>query len=267
MPEALAAVAQMALATAPQARKLRVGLFVDTRLQPLWAIEAFAKVACSEFAEVALIAAVARGDPLRGPREPLLWKLYGGLDRWAFRAGDDPAERGDVIAGVPHRLFFQLGGERPVFDKALDLDVAFALGEVDDSALDGIARYGVWRFYFGEGGVAGGHGEALAGWQEVAEGTPLTGSGLKVRLAPGAAPRFAYQSWSRTYPFSAARNRAQLLRKTTQFAWRALRELHRAGDGWLEQCKPVKEIRGQSPNSHSGSRSTGVRALTPNSIS
>jgi hypothetical protein len=54
-------------------------------------------------------------------------------------------------------------------------------------------------------------------------------------------PRVAYQSWSRTYLLSVARNRAQVLRKTAEFAWRALRELHRSGPQWLEQCKVIRE--------------------------
>jgi hypothetical protein len=30
-----------------------------------------------------------------------------------------------------------------------------------------------------------------------------------------------------------------VLRKTAEFAWRALRELHRSSHGWLEQCRPL----------------------------
>jgi hypothetical protein len=225
-------------ATSPQPQKLRVGLFVDKRLQPRWAIEAFAEVVRAGVGEIVLIAA---GDG--APRAPLLCRLYGGLDRWAFGGGDDPAELADIVAALPHRKFMRLD---PSARGAPDLDVAFALGELDDAALDGIARYGVWRFYFGEG-AGGRSSEAMAGWSEVAEGAPLTGSGLQVRLAAGSAPRFAYQSWSRTYPFSVARNRSQLLAKTSEFAFRALRELQRSGYGWLEQCRPAKGVSGETP--------------------
>jgi hypothetical protein len=225
-------------AASPQPQKLRVGLFVDKRLQPRWAIEAFAKVVRSGVGEIVLIAA---GDG--APRAPLLCRLYGGLDRWAFGGGDDPVELADIVAALPHRKFMRLD---PSARGAPDLDVAFALGELDDAALDGIARYGVWRFYFGEG-AGGRSSEAMAGWSEVAEGAPLAGSGLQVRLAAGAAPRLAYQSWSRTYPFSVARNRSQLLAKTSEFAFRALRELQRSGYGWLEQCRPAKGVSGETP--------------------
>jgi hypothetical protein len=74
---------------------------------------------------------------------------------------------------------------------------------------------------------------------EVAREEPLTASGVKVQLAPDQPPRLAYQSWSRTYPFSVARNRDHL-RKTAEFAFRVMRELHRSGDAWLRGCKPLR---------------------------
>src|SRR6185436_17128665 len=89
--------------------------------------------------------------------------------------------------------------------------------------------------------------EALAGFREVADNAALSGSGLRVRLAAGAAPRLAYQSWSRTYPFSVARNREQLLTKTAAFVERSLRDLHRIGYGWLEQCKPARPGAAHAP--------------------
>jgi hypothetical protein len=201
-----------ALASAPLPKKLQVGLFADARLQPRWVVEAFAKVAQSDFAEIVLIATVPQAET----RTPWGWKLYETLDRRVF-ARNHPDERLDLATYVPHQRLAKL----PL--PGIDLDVAFALGDFDDSALDGVARYGVWRFY-------------ADGQREVAEDLPLTGSGLKVRLAAGAAPRIAYQSWSRTYPLSVARNREQVLPKTAEFAVRALREAHRSGQAWLEQC-------------------------------
>jgi hypothetical protein len=149
----------------------------------------------------------------------LAWRAYATLDRRVF--GAEPTERVDLRS-----IFSQRNPEK--------LDIAFAVGEVDDAALDGIARLGVWRFHFGQGAS-----ETLAGIPEVARGEPLTGSGLSVRLAAGAAPRLVCPSWSRTYPFSVARNRDQLLRKLGELVGRALREAQRSGKGWLEQCRPL----------------------------
>ena len=226
---AVAVQAEPVAAGNTKPRRLKVGLFVDSRLQPAWVAQAFSRVAGSDFAEISLVCEMG------GHRaEPLAWRLYNQVDRWAFARGEDPGASTDLLAGVPHRVFLPYGEGR--LDPKLDLDVAFAIGGVDDSALDGLARYGVWRFHFD-----GRDDERRAGFREVAQNLPLCGSGLKVRMVPRGTERMAYQSWSRTYPFSAARNREQLLAKTAEFAWRALRELHRSGAGWLEQCKPVRE--------------------------
>jgi hypothetical protein len=191
-------LAAVVLATDFLPKKLRVGLFADSALQPRWVVEAFARVARCEFAEIALI---RTGDapPAAVP--------------WLYRTGlDTPLE---LARYVPHQNLH-------------DLDVAFALGALDDTAIDGIANFGVWRFY----------GDGV---REVVDGAPLTSSGIKVRLAPGAEARLAYQSWSRTDPLSVKRNRARLLAKSADFALRALRDAERFGHGWLGQCKSIPE--------------------------
>lgn len=197
--------------------------------QPAWVAEAFAKVAASDFAEITGLF-IFHEDPRP---DPVLLRLYGKLDRWAF--GADPAATADLGEALAHGNLIH----HPTTEQllALDLDVLFVVGDLDDRAYDGIARYGVWRFCFGPERA---DPESLAAWREVAEGAPVTGSGIKVRLTANAAPRLAYQSRSRTYPLSVARNRDRVLRKTTEFAYRALRELHRSGHGWLGQCKVLK---------------------------
>jgi hypothetical protein len=215
-------VAAVALALAPPARRLRVGLFADARRQPRWLVEAFAKAAAADFCEVAAIAVVA-GAAASPP--PALARAYGRLDRWAF--GAEPCDPLDLPAAVPHRVLLEGEGWSVRDVVPLRLDVAFALGDFDDRLLDGLARYGVWRY-------------ALDGEGEVARGEPLTGAGITVRLAAGAARRLAYESWSRTYPLSVARNRRALLIKAAEFAHRALRDAHRSGLGWLEQCRVFK---------------------------
>ena len=227
----MAPIASSVLAVAPavglsaRQQKLRVGVFADSPLQPRWAVEALAKLAGSDFAHVRMVeAGSARAEPASAA-----WRLYGALDRRLF--GAEPTDL------VPLAEYLGSGPES-------ELDVAFVLGAVDDSRLDGIARYGVWRFCFGADGA---HGETFAGLREVAAGEPLTASGIKVRLAPDRPARIAYQSWSRTYPFSVVRNRAQLLQKTAEFAFRSLRELHRSGEGWLSRCREAPHGVTQEP--------------------
>lgn len=262
----VACAAAAAAATDPRPRKLRVGLLVGARQQPRWVIDAFAKVAASDFAEIAVLAVASSHHLTAGKSSPRLLRLYTSIDRLAF--GSDPSQLADIGAKVAHRRFIEHSAPAQLLE--LDLDVLFAVGELDDTRFDGVARHGVWRFCFGP---ERNEPEALAGYREVAEDAPVTGSGIKVRLAPGARPRLAYQSWSRTYPLSVARNRDRLLRKTAEFAYRTLRELHRSGHGWLEQCAPVKEPenrgqspienRGQAPISASDASVTGNRSLSP----
>jgi len=207
----------LALADSPQQRKLRVGIFADGPLQPRWMVEALVKLAGTDFADVRL----AYVGSLMPTTPSATWRLYSRLDRRLF--GGDPT---DLVSLAEQ---FSFGTGQP-------LDVAFALGAVDDSALDGRARYGVWRFCFGADGA---QSDTFAGLPEVAAAEPLTGSGVKVRVAADRPARIEYQSWSRTYPVSVARNREQLLNKTAEFAVRALGELHRSGDGWLSKCREV----------------------------
>ena len=191
----MAAVAQ---ATSPLPQKLRVGIFADSAFQPRWIVDAFMKAAACGHAqlvslEIAGAQAGVPGWPFRAPRDELLE-----LGRYIEKA------------------------------RSADLDVAFALGNYDDSALDGIARLGVWRLH-------------ADGAREVVEGAPLTACSLRVRLAAGEEPRIAAQAWTRTERMSIARNRERVLARATGLAARALRDAQRYGRGWLEQCRAMPE--------------------------
>lgn len=212
--------------------RLRVAVFADHPLQPRWMVEALARIAQSDFADVVLVAACTADR--RAP--PWLWRTCLRLDRALF-AGADLSEPVPLRAAMPlarHVGCRGVGEMAAAWRDAglthLLLDVAFVLGDIDDAELEGIARYGVWRYSFG---AAHGRREDLAGWQEVARGLPVTASGLRIALRRGAA-RLLCQSRARTYPFSPARNRANLFRKTALFLGRELRLLHRQGDMHIE---------------------------------
>lgn len=229
-------------AAAAAAPKLRLGLFVDGPRQPAWIVETFARLARLDFIDIVVIAS---DDSTAAPL-PWLWRAYAWLDQLAFRPPTGAAERQPIPAKVPHKRLLKVRqcDVRWVGEvAAMKLDVAFAFGRFDDYALKGIARYGSWRFFFGDERQTLDH---WAGFRETAKGTPVVSSGVSVRYGPHASERLAYQSWSRTYPLSMARNRENLLRKTAEFAGRTLRELHRGGSAWLEGC-PVAERQKQAP--------------------
>ncbi|HUQ27157.1 MAG TPA: hypothetical protein VM051_01105 [Usitatibacter sp.] len=224
---------------APFQRRLRVGVFADGPLQPRWLVEAVAKVASSDFAQIVWGQTLnekgnEKGvrslfDPKRDltpfpSREGLspVWCAYRALDRKLFGSGDwsKPVALSKVVALSP--------------DSACEpVDVVIALGDVPDEAIAAHAAHGVWRYCFGSD-----HGicEADAGVAEVLEGADVTGSGLRVHLGADRGNRLVYQSWSRTQPFSVARSRDNLFAKTTEFLARALRDLHRGGPAWLDRA-------------------------------
>jgi hypothetical protein len=113
------------------------------------------------------------------------------------------------------------------------VDVAFALGAIDDAALDGIARHGTWRYCFGEGDEV--H-ERLAAVRELVSAAPVTGSAIRIRRAGQPVDRIASASWSRIVPFSLARTRDTMLAKSADFLARTLRELHAHGPAWFERA-------------------------------
>ncbi len=216
--------------------KLRVGVFADRARQPRWLVEALAKVAASGFAELAFVAIASREHPTASG-EPLLWRAYRAADRRLFTPASSASEPVDLAMLVSQDRRIELGRRGARLERLGDfrLDVAFALGSVPDAALEGLARYGTWRYCFGE---AHDVREPLAAVREVLEAAPVTASGIRIHRA-GEADRIACSSWSRTFPFSLERTREGVLSKSANFAARALRDLHALGPAWLDEAIPA----------------------------
>lgn len=219
--------------------RLRVGVFADAACQPRWIVEALAKVAASGHAELSL---VATGDG-GAQRAPLLWGAYTRLDRKAF-GGHDWSADGDVSTLVPaeRRLSMPGAGHGKCFRaKVCDarLDVAFVIGEVDTAVLEGLSRFGVWRYAFGD---SQGAREPLAGVREVLDATTVIASGIRIQR-PGQPDRLATPSWSRVFPFSVSRSRHAMFAKSADFITRALRDLHTYGARWIDEgTQPARPL-------------------------
>ena len=213
-------------------KPLRVGVFSDSARQSRWIVDALARAGAGHYAEIALVAL----KPEPGPSQvPLLWRAYRRADRALFGGSADWNGQRNLELLVPRERRVALDGdERAWRARVADarLDVVFALGDVDDAKLDGLARYGVWRFGFGERFDTF---EPLAGVREVVEGKQVVGAGIRIRLGRGKPDRIAQPSWGRTYPFSVTRSREAMFARATEFVARTLRELHAGGCKWIEQ--------------------------------
>lgn len=215
----------------PSRRKLRVGVFADRPMQPRWLVEALARVAASDFAEIAYVFVGKR--PAAPQSLPAIWNLYRLADSKLFRAGDW-SRPCDVASLVPaDRRLDTTVQEAPA------IDVAVALGDVSDAAIAPHAPLGVWRYCFGEGHDTC---EADAGIREVLAGDDVTGCGLRV-YRHGYGARLAYESWSRTLRLSVARSRDNVFAKAAQFLSRALHDLHRGGAAALDAMPVIPEAR------------------------
>jgi len=208
---------------APFGRKLRVGVVADVAYQPRWLVEALAKVASSDFAELAYVKA---GEPRPRPAGSPLWNAYSKIDQRLFGSGNwsRPADVRSLVTAS--------AGE------AASVDVVVALGDVSDADIASHAACGVWRYCFGdEAATCASH----AGLREVFEAAEVTGSGIRVHL-PGRGDRIVYQSWSRTLPFSAARSRDNVFAKASEFLVRSLGNLHREGPSFVERAESLPEM-------------------------
>ena len=223
------------VATAGPRARLRVALLAHEPLQPRWAVDAFARIEALEFAE--LVAVVLLHGTARNV--PLLWQAYRRLDEWAFGLKLDRLQLLELNSQFPGSMHIACDVRDPQWRArlhALAVDVLFALDDVDDQSLQGVARYGVWRFCLGESGEH----DSLAGIRELAGGSAVMASGVKATLRPDEPGRMLYQSWSRIFPYSLARTRDNLLPRATHFVERTLRMLHEGGESWMQNCAPVQ---------------------------
>lgn len=208
--------------------KLRIGVFADSPTQPRWIADALARIAASDFAEIVVLA-LGGHAPAGSP----LWQAYAHVDHWLFGSGDDPVRRVDIASLVRPQLRIALApAERAWRARIADLrlDVAFAIGEVDDASLEGLARHGTWRHAFGEG--QGVHPD-LAAMPEILDESPVVASGI--RIARPCGERLGCRSWSRTVPFSLARSRQRLFGKAGDHLALSLRRLYEDGEGWIDR--------------------------------
>jgi hypothetical protein len=229
----------------PLAKKpLRIGLLIDSMVQPQWVYKTIELITYSSVAAVVLIikndsspqnTAPSHLHWLRSKRGTLLWEFYCLLDDLVFRSTPDPLKPMTIdvllkdcpiISVQPLRKncadFFTEEDISAIRHQNLDVAFQFGFRILRGNALS-IAKYGVWSYHHGDNSVNMG---GPAGFWEVMQDEPLTGSTLQI-LTPDHDNRTAlYQSWSSTFKFSVRKNISNVYWKSTQFAMRKLQGLY-----------------------------------------
>lgn len=231
---------------------LRVGLLIDSFQQPAWVRRMVEEIRGSGVAELSVVVRNL-ADPYPPPKDTadkvrrllknLVYQMYMRVDERHFREEPDPfrmTDLRDLLGDLPvvevmprmtrYSDFFEHGDIARIREH--DLDVALRLGFriLKGDSLK-IAKHGVWSYHHGDNlRYRGGP----AGFWEVMEDHPVTGSILQILTEELDNGRAIYRSHASTVRLSVWRNRANYYWKTAAFVPRKLRDLHAEGERALE---------------------------------
>jgi hypothetical protein len=224
---------------------LRIGVLIDSFAQRKWIHQVINEIQSSGFAEIAVVIkneAATSSQPAPGRlasywhnRQYLLYALYDKLDQRRVKVSPDAFEITDlkpligdipIVPVTPIEKKYSDWFPAETLDqiRGFDLDVALCFGFriLKGEALN-IARHGVWSFHHGDNLVNRG---GPAGFWEVMDGSPVTGSVLQILTEDLDNGRVMYRSWSPTADrFSVKANRNNLYWKSAAFVIRKLKEL------------------------------------------
>lgn len=225
---------------------LRVGLLVDSLTQPRWVEKIIRDIQSSTFATVSLVIKNEYHEPPSSRfrsywknRQYLLYAFYNRLDSRRIKLNPDAFERvdiSDLVSTCPvlpvnpirkkYSDWFTDEDIRAIEEHRLDVALSFGFRILKGKALR-IAKHGVWSYHHGDNLINRG---GPAGFWEVMEGSPVTGSVLQILnedLDNGTVIR---RSWSSTSDrFSVKANKNVLYWRSTSYVIKALKELHEAG--------------------------------------
>ena len=223
---------------------LRIGLLIDSFVQRSWIHQVVSEIQASDFARVVVV--IKNEAPAAQPsagrlqnywrnRDYLLYALYDKIDQRRVKVSPDafsPVDLKPLLEDVPvvsvtpemkkYSDWFPEDALKQIREFDLDVALCFGFRILKGEALK-IARHGVWSFHHGDNLVNRG---GPAGFWEVMEGLPVTGSVLQVLTEDLDNGEVIYRSWSPTADrFSVKANRNNLYWKTAPFVIRKLKEL------------------------------------------
>jgi methionyl-tRNA formyltransferase len=221
---------------------LRIGLLIDSFVQRQWIYRIIEEINASGIAQ---IVAVIKNEAQTPPqsrlksywrnRKYLLYTLYEKIDARRVRNNPDAFAPSDirpllsdtpVIEVVPEMKAYSdwFPAEKIDEIREFDLDVALSFGfRILKGDVLKIARHGIWSYHHGDNLVNRG---GPAGFWEVMDGIPVTGSVLQVLSEDLDNGPVIYRSWSPTSDrFSVKANRNNLYWKSSAFVLRKLKDL------------------------------------------
>ena len=223
---------------------LRVGLLVDSFVQRKWICKIVEDIRASGIAEIVVVIKNAAQSPASAQsrlksywrnRKYLLYTLYEKVDNRRVKLSPDafaPTDLKPLIEGIPVlEVLPEMKAYSDWFPAAdierireFDLDVALSFGfRILKGDVLKIARHGIWSYHHGDNSVNRG---GPAGFWEVMDGVPVTGSVLQVLTEDLDNGPVIYRSLSPTADkFSVRANRNNLYWKSSAFVLRKLRDL------------------------------------------
>lgn len=232
--------------SASQPAPLRVGLLLNSFIQPRWIAKIIEDIQSSDFAHIVL---VIKNDEQNHPasrlksywtnRQHLLYAFYNRIDNRLVKAEPDASEEVEIRELVSdcavlnvtplkkkYSDWFSDADVHEIEKYNLDVAISFGFRILKGRALH-IAKHGVWSYHHGDNHINRG---GPAGFWEVLEGSEVIGSVLQVLNEDLDNGTVIYRSWTSTSDrFSVKANKNVLFWRSASFVIKALKELARTG--------------------------------------
>lgn len=228
---------------------LRIGVLLDSSVQPAWVAEILEGISCSNFARLELVVYNSEGQPKKRTgweilrdaksRSGAFFNLYARWDRSRNACPGHPLQPTDcapllsgvdsmVVTPVRKRFVHRFTDESLDRIRAANLDVLirFGFGILRGEIL-GAARHGVWSYHHGDNDYYRGGPSYF--W-EMAEANPISGATLQILTEELDAGRVLCKGYFATRKgLSWSRNRVQPYWGASTFILDKLRQLHEQG--------------------------------------
>ncbi|HEX6718107.1 MAG TPA: hypothetical protein VF088_13400 [Pyrinomonadaceae bacterium] len=221
---------------------LRIGILLDSFVQRKWIYKVIDEIQASGIAEIVVVikneAQTPRQSRLKSywrNRKYLLYALYNKVDDSRVKLNPDAFEPTNIkplLASCPvievlpeMKAYSDWFPEEKINQiREFHLDVALSFGfRILKGEVLKIARHGIWSWHHGDNTVNRG---GPAGFWEVMDGIPITGSVLQILTEDLDNGPVIYRSWTSTSDqFSVKANRNNLYWKSSAFVLRKLRDL------------------------------------------